>query len=181
MPFETNPVEKMVAHEPDTILGERISKQTNILYVKHLIIIERLLAECTIWVVIRVLCKQVYYFLSLPLSSLSFSSSSPYSLKSGIFYFDQLYLEPCQVGLHHTFCMRGHHAMFADIDSMLKAELVCNFPFRAFAQPHRKATSLERSANKFLLFIEEKLVHCSFSKHSVYETPFSHSVVQGSL
>ena len=33
MPFETNPVEKMVAHEPDTILGERISKQTNILYV----------------------------------------------------------------------------------------------------------------------------------------------------
>ena len=33
MPFETNPVEKMVANEPDTILGERISKQTNILYV----------------------------------------------------------------------------------------------------------------------------------------------------
>ena len=71
--------------------------------------------------------------------------------------------------------------MFADIDSMLETELVCNFPFRAFAQPHRKATTLERSANKFLLFTEENLVHCSFSKHSVYETPFSHSVVQGSL
>ena len=71
--------------------------------------------------------------------------------------------------------------MFADIDSMLETELVCNFPFRAFAQPHRKATTLEISANKFLLFIEEKLVHCRFSKHSVYETPFSHSVVQESL
>jgi len=95
MPFETNPVEKMIANEPDTIL----------------IIIERLLTECTIWVVIRV-------------------------------------LEPCKVGLHHTFCMRGHHAMFADIDSMLETELVCNFPFRAFAQPHRKATTLERSLKK---------------------------------
>ena len=32
MPFETNPVEKMVANETDTILSEEllISKQTNI-------------------------------------------------------------------------------------------------------------------------------------------------------